>query len=69
MTVESGEGWYQTFSEMGITNPTEQANLLQKVGPELQARGWAYPTGDGSYGIIRPGSLPKDVLDLIKNSR
>lgn len=68
-TIESGEGWYQTFSEMGITNPTEQANLLQKVGPELQARGWAYPTADGSYGIIRPGALPKDVLDLIKNSR
>jgi hypothetical protein len=69
MTVEDGEGWYQTFGETGITNATEQANLLQEIGPELQARGWAYPMGSDSYGISRTGLLPKDILDLIKNSR
>lgn len=67
--VDAGEGWYQTFSEMGITSATEQANLLQKVGPELVARGWAYPMVDGTYGISRPGALPRDVLELIQKSR
>jgi len=68
-TINTGEGWYQTFKDMGITNPTEQANLLQRVGPELQARGWAYPMSGHSWGISRPGQLPTDVLELIKNSR
>lgn len=69
MTVEVGEGWYQTFSETGITDAAEQANLLQEIGPELQARGWAYPRSDNGYGISHPGMLPKDILDLIKHSR
>jgi hypothetical protein len=68
MTVEDGEGWYQTFDETGITDATEKANLLQEIGPELQVRGWAYTRGDGGYGISRPGILPKDILDFIKFS-
>ncbi|MBC7868959.1 hypothetical protein H7X69_02150 [Candidatus Saccharibacteria bacterium] len=68
-TVTRGEGWYNTFRELGIKNETEQANLLQKVGPELQARGWAYPTKNGSWGISHTGQLPENVLKLIKNSR
>ncbi|MBC7942971.1 hypothetical protein H7X68_00515, partial [Candidatus Saccharibacteria bacterium] len=68
-TVTRGEGWYQTFKELNITNATEQASLLQKVGPELQARGWAYPMENGSWGISHTGQLPDDVLKLIKNSR
>lgn len=67
--VDMGEGWYQTFSEMGVTSPAEQAQLLQKVGPELAARGWAYPMADGTYGISRPGALPRDVLELIQKNR
>ena len=67
--AEQGEGWYQTFTEMGITDSTEQANILNKVGPDLQAGGWAYPMGNGSWGISRSGELPNDVLKLIKNSR
>lgn len=69
LRVDAGEGWYQTFSEMGVTNATEQANLLQKVGPELVRRGVAYQMADGSYGISRPGALSKDVLELIQKSR
>lgn len=68
-TVVSGEGFYNTFAEMGITNPAEQASLLQKVGPELVARGIAYPMADGTYGISRPGALSQDVLELIQKSR
>ncbi|MDK2898887.1 MAG: hypothetical protein PWQ10_74 [Patescibacteria group bacterium] len=68
-TVDSGEGWYNTMNQIGITNSTEQANLLQKVGPQLQKIGWAYPMENGLWGISHPGQLPKDVLDLLKNSR
>ena len=69
LTVEDGEGWYQTFSEVNITDATDQANLLSRVGPELVARDWAYLTPEGSYGISRPGMLPQEVLDLITSSR
>lgn len=68
-TVVAGEGFYNTFAEMGITNPAEQASLLQKVGPELVARGIAYPMADGTYGISRPGALSQDVLELIQKNR
>jgi hypothetical protein len=69
-TVTNGEGWYQTIQEVtGSTSPAEQAAILQKIGPALQEKGWAYPMNDGTWGISRPGTLPKDVLELIKNSR
>lgn len=68
-TVARGEGWYQTFKDMGITNATEQANLLQKVGPKLQEMGLAYKIPHGLWGISHPGQLPNDVLELINNSR
>lgn len=67
--VNEGEGWYQTFNEVGITDATEQANLLYRVGPDLVARGWAYIMPDNSYGISRPGALPRQALDLIVSSR
>jgi hypothetical protein len=69
-TVTNGEGWYQTIQEVtGPITPAEQAAILQKIGPALQEKGWAYPMTDGTWGISRPGALPKDVLELIKNSR
>jgi|GEM_PF-5532766 len=69
-TVVSGEGWYQTIQETtGVTDPARQAAILQKIGPVLQEKGLAYPMGDGTWGISRPGALPRDVLELIKNSQ
>lgn len=68
-TVTDGEGWYNTMKEMGITDATERASLLQKVGPQLKEMGYAYPMEDGTWGINMPGQLPNDVLELIKNSR
>ena len=69
-TVTNGEGWYQTIQETtGITDPARQAAILQKIGPVLQEKGWAYVMPNGTWGISRPGTLPKDVLELIKNSR
>lgn len=68
-TVTDGEGWYNTMKEMGITDATERASLLQKVGPQLQEMGYAYPMVDGTWGINLPGQLPGNVLELIQNSR
>ena len=67
-TVVAGEGWYQTFTELGIP-ASEQPALLQKIGPALQEQGWAYPMADGTWGISRPGTLPSNVLELVQNSR
>ncbi len=69
LNVTRGEGWYQTFKEMGVTNATEQANLLNKVGPQLQDLGWAYPMPGGSWGISHSGQIPSSVLELIQNNR
>lgn len=66
-TVVPGEGWYQTFKDMGVPE-NEWSNLLHKVGPQLQSSGFAYPIGD-SFGISSAGPLPKSVLELIQNSR
>lgn len=67
--VDPGEGWFQTFKDMGIPNE-EWGSLLGKVGPQLQEAGWAYWDGaQGNWGISRPGELPQNVLDLISNSR
>ena len=69
-TVTNGEGWYQTIQEAtGVTDPAKQAAILQKIGPVLQEKGWAYPMTDGTWGISRPGALPRDVLELIKNNQ
>jgi serine/threonine protein phosphatase PrpC len=69
-TVTSGEGWYQTIQEAtGVTDPARQAAILQKIGPVLQEKGWAYLMSDGKWGIDHPGVLPRDVLELIKNSQ
>ncbi|MNQ67226.1 hypothetical protein D3C85_817420 [compost metagenome] len=67
-TVEAGEGFNQTFLDLGIPE-TEWSGLLQKVGPQLAEQGWAYPTLDGSWGISRPGTFPDSVLQLIQNNR
>ena len=33
--IDSGEGWYQTFQELGVA-PENYHDLLQQLGPELQ---------------------------------
>lgn len=68
-TADPGEGWYQTFKDMGVPE-AEWSNLLSKAGPKLQDAGWAYwDAGHNNWGINRPGALPQDVLELINNSR
>lgn len=65
--IHTGEGWYETFQEMGI--PADQrAELLQAVGPQLQQMGVAYPMGEHSWGIIRPGDMPDEALRVIADA-
>lgn len=67
-SVHTGEGWNETFKDMGI--PEQEWNsLLQKAGPKLAENNWAYKMADGSWGISRPGTLPQDMLELINNNR
>ncbi len=63
-TVQSGEGWYQTFKEFGVSSEY-QAELLQKVGPKLEEMGEAYRMDDGLWGISRPGELSDEASRLI----
>jgi len=65
-TVTSGEGWYNTFSQMKIS-PSEHHALLDKIGPQLQDQGWAY--FDDGWKISHTGQLPEDVLEFINKSR
>jgi len=66
--VDPGEGFYQTFKEMNIPE-SEWNNLLQKAGPKLAENNWAYKMANGSWGISRPGQMPRDMLELIQNNR
>jgi hypothetical protein len=69
-TIDSGEGWYQTFREMDI--PEEhRAELLKKVGPQLVDMGIGYEDAKiGGYGIYMTpdGKMPEEVLDYIRDA-
>lgn len=65
--VEPGEGWYQTFNELGIPQEDWQ-NVLQDAGPRLHEQGWAYRMPDGQWGISQPGRLPDSALRVIAES-
>jgi len=68
-TISSGEGWYQTFNEMGVHNPHQQAELLKAVGPRLERLGIAYRDPNiGGWGISHSGHMPKAALDLIHHA-
>lgn len=70
-TIDPGEGWYQTFAEMGVTDPNEQYNLLRGSGSyqmmsELREMGLAYPYGDSwRMYMTDTGTLPSQALEII----
>jgi len=65
--VDPGEGWYQTFNELGIPQDNWQ-DVLQDAGPKLHEQGWAYRMPDGQWGISQPGRLPDSALRVIAES-
>lgn len=63
--VVQGEGWFNTFQEMGISEQHNTA-MLREVGPQLEKIGWAYPAKDlGGYGISKPGQLPPEAMKIM----
>jgi hypothetical protein len=63
--VERGEGWYQTFDEMGIPE-RHWADVLESAGPKLQDQDWAYfDESAEEWRISKPGKLPPEVLETI----
>ena len=63
--VDPGEGWYQTFKELGI--PQDHWNdVLENAGPKLHDQGWAYfDESANEWRISQPGRLPDDSLRVI----
>jgi hypothetical protein len=67
-TVEKGEGWFQTFEEMGIKSTADQKALLNEIGPKLVKMGAAYSAPElGGFGISSSGELPTDAIKLIQS--
>lgn len=66
--VKPGEGWYETFQDMGI--PKEHwAEVLKDAGPKLEDLGVAdFHTADGQWWISQSGNLKPEVLQTIADS-
>lgn len=66
-TISSGEGWYQTFNEMGIS-AKHNAELLKEVGPKLEDKGLAYwddNANEWRMNMTENGKMPKYAIELI----
>ena len=68
LQVESGEGWYQTFQEFGVTPEQQEALMSDRAFMQsLVDRGVAYEDPQlGGYGIAQAGNLPPDVAEQIQ---
>lgn len=69
LTIDKGEGWYQTFREMGI--PKEDwSSLLKEVGPKLPDDIAYLDSGSGEWRIsMTPdGKMPTEALDAIREA-
>jgi len=73
-TITPGEGWYQTFQDMGIPKQ-EWSQLLNNTGDQLhgiQVDGHplAYQMNNGQWGIRMPstGQMPQSALDIINHA-
>lgn len=70
--ISHGEGWYQTFGEMGISNPYDQQQLLNNdvLMAKLSNMGVAYVDPSlGGYGMnFGSGSMPPEALKLIHDT-
>lgn len=71
-TIEAGEGWNQTFGELGITDPSDKAALLadSDLMHQLQDRGLAYydeQIGGWGMNMTADGQLPESAIDAIQD--
>lgn len=67
LTIRAGEGWYQTFKEVGISRE-HWADMLNRAGPKLEEMGVAYRAPElGGWGMnMTPdGRMPEEALRYI----
>lgn len=63
--VHAGEGWYETFDELGMPEEIRD-EVLTDIGPKLKEAGWAYYDNSANeWRISQPGKLPVEVLKII----
>ena len=66
--VEPGEGWYETFQELGIPED-HWADVLKDAGPKLHDQDWAYfDSAHDEWRISQPGRLPNSALQVIADA-
>jgi uncharacterized membrane protein YgcG len=68
-TIKPGEGFYQTFHEMGIPQDSWD-QVLHDAGPQLHEMHLAYRMPSGQWGInMTPdGKMPVSALDVISKT-
>lgn len=67
-TVRPGEGWDETFRDMGIPQDN-WADVLKDAGPKLHDLGVAdFDSDSNQWWISRSGNLPTDALRAIADS-
>jgi len=66
LTIDRGEGWNQTFREMGIPQ-SEWNGLLNEVGPDLPDEVAYYDNNAGEWRITMTpdGRMPEEALNAI----
>lgn len=70
--IQRGEGWYQTFKELGMS-PEERRAFLREYGDDLLSmkddygKSIAFRMSNGDIGInmTRDGKMPRSVLEFI----
>lgn len=65
--ISRGEGWYETFREMGVSSK-DRVELLKEVGPHLHERGLAYWDSNAHewrMNMTENGKLPKSAIEYI----
>lgn len=65
--ISNGEGWYQTFREMGV-DAGDRSELLKDVGPHLHEKGLAYwdkNAHEWRMNMTENGKLPKSAIRYI----
>lgn len=71
--IDVGEGWYQTFGELGVANANDQAALLnnEALMGKLAEMNMAYSDNSiGGWGIrmTADGKMPAEAADLIRET-
>lgn len=72
LTIKAGEGWFETFENIGVTDPGAREALLSDEGlmEQLKNMGLAYEDEKLGWGMnmTASGQMPREALDLIRES-